>query len=854
MTKPSSDVAAITGYTLKRDFRRYLDQEMRREGHDYFWPNTTLPIGLQPFPTTDEITLIHEAKRPNGQRGVVAGTPTTLYRYFGLDNGAYFEGNGTPAAYFEEPPSPNTPYFDDNPGSWIIIDSGLASVAQRWEELSINGWSIFNNGVDLPQTYRVEDLRAKPLYELRESGIAAVGTIAEFFGILMAADISEIQAEKLDELFDPIGVRRSGAMTAKQAGNTVSTPDDFFAASDFGRTIIFDDGTAVDITAFVDARTVTVGGAAQIVNPQVFKLRTKASQVGATYSGLITATQFFGGFAVVASAAYFNVGMIGKHLRYINGWEAVITGVSDPTHLTVDKAAPGYFPNLPFYITSGPGSVDYEVTASADIFDAGMVGHDLLFDDGTVRRIESFIDSKHVTVDSDSVIVSQLVGIDNPASYAAYTKKEFINRIGYRVIWSMNDLPTRFAPLYRGSIVAGTRTLRLSNPAKSLEIGQTLLIEGAGVDGGNLTATIRYVAGGRIIQLDTAADTDVVNGNVSKADALNSIVGFEDLQDDSSAILRMLELAGNLVIYKETAIAICRYTGDVAAPFVFRLKRIPVNHALFYRNTLIMVNSQYHLYAGRDSFFEFDLVNLYPRVSVPLELCKDFFFNVATLAQTHRIWAADNVLTSEIWFVVYPQEIEDRLLAYDYLSPVPTVSTSSARISAAATIKRPASGATVGENEDWFVMGTAAGAVLIYGLTYLPNPTWGGAKAIFYRREAAPYIATKLDYICKAQSGLSGFGSAHREKDVRAWVPLLASQSPETALQFELLGARNVEEGMAVLATQAIVPPKTLVSLFFRRNYFGHRITVSGIDKEFRLEGWIYEISGVNSKSFVRRP
>lgn len=859
----SSDEAGVHNYVEFRDFRRYLDQIWRREGHDYFFPNTSLPVGTQPFPTgvTDRpITLVHHARRPNGSNAVIVGIPETLYRYFGLEQGAYFEGNGTLSAYFEEPPLPNTPYYDDNPGNWIIIGRDFTLDAQRWEAVSINGWSIFNNGVDLPVSYRVEDSFSIPMYELREAGVAAVGCIAEFFGILMLGDISEIQAEKLEELFDPIGILRSGAMVSSQTGNTVTTPDDFFSVGDVGRTIVFDDGTITEITAFVSAQEVTVSDT-QTVTSQRFKLRTRAIQNGSTYSGMVTANQPSGSQTVTSSAAFFNAGMVGKQLRYINGWRATITLFTDPQNVDVDTPSPEAFTGMPFYIVSlpepdgvTPAGVDFQVTVPAALFTPDMVGRSIFWEDGTERRIVRVIDAFTIEVDYDIAIPPTMVGIDNPDTYATYTKNEFINRIGYRLMWSMNEMPTRFDPVYKGSIEAGTRKLILSNPARSFEVGQSVVIEGAGVSGGNLTAEILYVAAHFVLTLDTLADTTVTRANVQKADALESISGFEDLQDDSSGIVKMLELSGHLVIYKDTAVVLARYTGDIDAPFQFNIKRIPSTKTLYYRNTLVMVNSEYHLYAGRSSFYRFDLTNQFPAEAMEFELCKDIFFSKAILENSRWIWAADNFMTKEIVVGMYPWLGQDRVLCYDYLSGPPGVSTSSMNISAGASVKQPESTLSSGETPDWFVMGTPMGAVLIYGLVFEPNPSWSNEKSITYRREANPFSDVKTGYQSRKTSGLGDFGNAFSEKDIRSWVMLLASQSLQTPVLFELFGARSTEDGITLLATKTVISPETLVPLWFRKNYYQDRITVDGIDNPIKIRSRIFEMSGVNSKAFIRRP
>lgn len=864
MSNLSDELPGVGDYRVKRDWRRYLDREITREGHDYFWPNTSIPIGTQPFPTTDTITLIHQTRRPNGQRSVEVGSTTDIYRYFGLEDPLYVE-----AGYFEDPPAANAPYAESNPGNWIRVGRDFSDPAQRWEAVCINGWSIFNNGVDLPVTYRVEELETVPLYEMREAGIASVGCIAELAGILLAGNIAEIDSEKLVDLFDPIGVQRSGATMAKQLGNTVTVPDDYFSAGDVGKTIIFDDQRRKDITAFVDERTVTVDGSAEDLAPQRFMLRIKASQAGSTFSGSISANQANGSFSVIASAAFFSGGMVGKTLRYVNGFSATITVFTDSTHVTVDTAAPDDMVGLSFYIVSQPeeASADFLVTAVADIFDAGMVGRNISWEDGMQRRIVAFVDAKNVYVEADTAIPAGIIGVDNPATYAAFTEKQFINRISYRLIWSMVDLPRRFSPVFKGRMQANTYVLTLDQPAKSIQIGDQLTVSGAGIDGGNLDAIVTYVSADRVIHLDTAASTTVgieffdSDGNrqitdpapVTKTDAVSSIVGYEDLQDDTSGIIRILELGGQLVVYKDTAVVVARYLADIDQPFAFHLRRIPSSHALFYRNTLVMVAGAYHVYAGRESFFAFDLVNQFPSVIVEFEMMKDLFFDVARLENTASIFAADNILTKEIFIALSPQTGDDRVICYDYSSRPGTIATSSMKISAAASVKRPDSGGSTGETEDWFVMGNTDGVVLLYGYLAQAEAVLANAKRIHFRRELAPYSATKIAYSAVLKSGLGHFGSQFNEKDIRAWVILLSGKSRQTPLTFELLVARETQEGETVAGTATVTPPQTMVSLHFRAFYLGDRITVNVLDTPLELVGRIFDVSSVISRSHGRR-
>jgi hypothetical protein len=111
-TRLSAERPGALDYTIKRDWRRELDQEIRREGFDYFYFDPSNPIGNQPFPqrqglleTKLPITLIHEAHNPKGETAVVCGTETTIYVLNpGAENKPYIEPGASPDdAYINDP-------------------------------------------------------------------------------------------------------------------------------------------------------------------------------------------------------------------------------------------------------------------------------------------------------------------------------------------------------------------------------------------------------------------------------------------------------------------------------------------------------------------------------------------------------------------------------------------------------------------------------------------------------------------------------------------------------------------------------------------------------------------------------
>ena len=205
---------------------------------------------------------------------------------------------------------------------------------------------------------------------------------------------------------------------------------------------------------------------------------------------------------------------------------------------------------------------------------------------------------------------------------------------------------------------------------------------------------------------------------------------------------------------------------------------------------------------------------------------------------------------------VFPSTTEDKMLIYD--TKWKTMSTSSMLITAAATVKRPESGLAVGETEDWFVMGTGQGVVLLYGKVDKALGQWNNSKEIYYRRFAAPYSTERSDYSCVLQSGLSHFGDQNTEKDVQEFLLYLASQMANgfaPTIHFELFGTRNLAEVRQSLLSYVVPLPESnnLIPFYFRAHYFQSRITASGLDRNCQISGWAWRVSGVRSGSNIRR-
>jgi hypothetical protein len=866
ITRTSADRAGLGDYTCKRDFRRDTDQDIRREGYDYFWPNTSSPFasnpGGQPFPnigaedpTGEAITLIHFARRPNGRQGIIVGTKTKLWRFFGNEDGEYYDSD-----YFEPVPAANAPYYAVADDQWLLIGSGFSEDGHRWEAIDINGYTVLNNGVDLPMTYRLEDVEVSPIYELREQGIASVGTIGEISGILMCGDISEIHTEEFLALMAHVGDIDGGNMTAsKEAGITfIVTPADFFdTTAHVGRTIVFDDGTTATLQSNggnTARQMKTDYNPAAGIPSQKFKLRNKASQVGATFSGLITGD--VSSTTVTASSSFFSVGMVGKTIRFSNGFSATISAYTDVTHVTIDAAPPEAIVGLPFWVTDAASLV---LVADADVFTVDMVGRYIVFDSGEIRQIQSFTDAKTVIVDSDSAMTSTFFQIENTDSFDAFTDESAMDRVHYRTLWSMPDEPRRFGAIVAGTIEAGGQVVTLKFPTKSFEAGQEIIIAGAGVDEGNLTVNILSVSGlGQYLLISEVAETSIEEQPVEQSDAQGSIVGFEDLQDDSSGILRILNLSDVLVIYKETCIFTAVYTGSVDNPFDFRRLKIPESLNLVYRWTLVDVGGQFHVYAGANAFYRLDLSSRVPRIVPEMEMIADRFFTQVSLDRTDEIFGADNGVTNEIfWF--FPSTSEDKAICLDYKSS--SASTSTIQMTAAATVRRLA--ATVEPTERLFLMGTSTGTIVVYGRADASQASWvasqkadpNGGYQIFYRRSAYPFSATQAGYDSELNSGLGDFGDSYNSKDATEYVLRLASQSPNCGVRFSLYGYRNPNENPDLLLNEYMPSPQreNLFAFLKSAHFFKYSILISGSNNPCRIAQHTFNVSVESDGSHDRR-
>ena len=820
MASVSRDTVGVKNYLTKRDFRRVLDREQRREGYDYFAPKDILftkqysqyPVGEGGESKTAEINLIHEVVRPNGDRSVIIGTTDGyLYRYEGTDalryftdtrdsdhdsayteeanlwgselavgvvssyasNGVknltvetgeeyyYVEGaaetnlvNGTEtltaSGYFKAQSTlvtlngigsspvtasikkrdPSKDYAQSVPAEWRIIHTPDSTTKNRlrWEAVNISGYAVFNNGADLPLVYRVEWDTARPIYALREAGVARVGTIAELSGILMCGDISQIKESDLK-------LQMESANPYSYYSKPVDRISYRVLFSDLDNPTSF--GATAKATIFEQARVM-----AWMWVPSSLG-RDEITITGAGVGGGNLTTNIAGSYTKATATIKVTASM--RKGKYEEG---------------------DYSKGVKNKDSSGAEFEGMEV------------------EDGTPRAFE----------------IGEIIHFKNGSAFQ-----------------------------FTSNSASGAKTI----------YGKLLGDTPSGEEG---------VAATNYVKLDQAATSSVTNTEVAKSDAFSSTAGFDDLQDDGSAILKMAKLQNVLVVYKETGILIAEYTGDTSSPFRFNFVKIPTSKALKYRHTVASVEGMAHIYAGDSAFYTFDLASRKPKELPNFKNADSLFFDSATSANTEAIYAADNQVTKEIWFVTNGSS-SDKALCFDYLFN--TLSTTSASITAASTVNKPGSGS------DWFVMGTSGGVVLVYGLSHESFNRWGG-KSYFYRRgESSQYNSTGATYSSVMESGAEDFGDGFSEKDLRSYVLHLAHTSDSPATTLDISGYHNVGDIVSgdtdnVLETRVFDDPdtKNLLPLYYKQHYFQDKITIS--TGNVQVAGKTYEVAGVDSRSFVR--
>ncbi len=425
-----------------------------------------------------------------------------------------------------------------------------------------------------------------------------------------------------------------------------------------------------------------------------------------------------------------------------------------------------------------------------------------------------------VFADIGEIVSDFLQAVMELVGYGGFAngQEHAINRVHYDVWWGDPVSPLRWGASVPGSMTAGSRYLTLLYAVESLTMGQEIRVNGAGLNGADFITTLLFKSTSLIWVCADKAETTVALVAVSKRDAAALICGRYPVKDDTSAVVRMCRLGDRFVLAKSDGFVLGEYTGLAAAPFAFQ-RLYTGEEGLFWRWTLTELNSQL-IYAGKDEFFTFDLVERVPRQHPILSLSSDIFFTAVALALQDDVFVANNGHTKELWFVFPSAEGLDKALAYDYhprLLGGNRCTTVGAAYSAAAMVDRPQSTIAHAPVERWFLAATADGLILQY---------------LFDKTGPLGWQRRGVDYLSSLWSGKSHFTDEDHEKEFHSYLLLLASQSPNTQLTVEFFGGDNANGTFAQLPDSPVTlsnpKVKNQVPLHWLAHLVQERIGVTG--------------------------
>lgn len=431
------------------------------------------------------------------------------------------------------------------------------------------------------------------------------------------------------------------------------------------------------------------------------------------------------------------------------------------------------------------------------------------------------------------------VVLNGSSPYGAFRDAGRTSQNRYKKIWSGLGAATRFGASTTGTMAKGSTSLVLATPMASLVAGDEIIILGAALDGGNLVTKIKSISGASV-EVANYAVTAVAGAIVAKSDIEGLIVGSYELQDDASPILRGVAFQDRIVVFKASGtIFVGQYTGDAGAPFSYsRVHRSPDGQSVdapSFRWAIASVQGgRYLLYPGRNHFFSFDLVNQRPVPHPKLALCDDVFFSAVDQSNVEQVFSVDVLLTNETWFC-FPGGA-DSALCFDH--KFNKVSTLGTRYTSGVVIARPqAPSVSMGEAEDWLVLGAPDGSLLQYGLF--------AAGSVWTRRG--------VSYTSEIRAGRGDFGDRFNEKSFTAYLMLLGSASPDSSVTVEFYGATNPGGSIALLETRVFANPQSRNMAYTHRLFhlIQDRILATGATN-VTLSERVFEIEALSTRGIVR--
>lgn len=441
--------------------------------------------------------------------------------------------------------------------------------------------------------------------------------------------------------------------------------------------------------------------------------------------------------------------------------------------------------------------------------------------------------------------------MNDPLPYKTIVDSAITTRVTFRRAWSNIGNPTDFAVTVPGSIAASSPTLTLSWPMASFAIGDEIEVEGAGVAGGNLQTTILNIVS-NVWTLADNASTTVTDASVARPTDINSIAGYDDIEDDGSAILIQIKLKTQLMTFKASGhIWQTYYTGDLDTPFAKDQVTKKTGVAPKFPRAVVHIadddNNEYLLFPGAKHFYRFDLGSQAPR-QAPLFMGaeKDLFFSRIAGLGPYDVWAADNACTDEVLFAYLWDEYyagyygANRALAVKYAKGCESIAEIDGFLfTCAATVQKPLADFQCDEVESWFLMGAGDGSITLYGETNLGVTT---------RRRYGEVFEASLGGGLFSPASASDTGAYARRFSLDP-----SSPQASAATEVTIYGARSPNDTPVALETKTLTDPRFpgCMGLYYRKPFYKYRLT-STTDEEFRISGFIWRMGSGDTQDIDR--
>lgn len=334
------------------------------------------------------------------------------------------------------------------------------------------------------------------------------------------------------------------------------------------------------------------------------------------------------------------------------------------------------------------------------------------------------------------------------------------------------------------------------------------------------------------------------------AEQLRSPAAFNEFAQDGSRILKMLQLADKLVVYRDTGFFFVSKTNSDAFPFAIE-PRYSGGRIADFRHTIINVDGNQHIFMGNSGVYSISRSSTEPKPVSMFEIGPPFWQNVPPdLAEF--VYTVDNPVTREIFIncplglleneqgdyidargdIIYSErnynyavgsigssvyaddksesgeqeywgiestdlpepKIDWGVIAYDYVNQ--TLSTIDASFTSASYIRKPKHN-RVGPEEVWFIMGIhqASGDDPIYpGTQFREDYEYGGVLVRYgygppqvnQREPYRIYNRLGFGYESRIKSGLIDFGDSFSDKEVRSYLLELSSKYGTTPVRVRI--------------------------------------------------------------------